>query len=123
MKVAVLGASNDPSRYAYMAMSLLMEKGHEAIPVHPRETEVCGQKVWPNLAALADAGQKVDTVTMYVGHALSDKLEGDLLKLAPRRVIINPGAENPRLEKVLEAKGMEVVHACTLVMLRVGNFE
>lgn len=123
MKVAVLGASNDPSRYAYQAMTLLMSEGHEAIPVHPRETEVLGQKVWPNLSALMDAGQKVHTLTMYVGHALSDKLEIDILKLAPQRVIFNPGSENPRLEKVLAQKGIDVVHGCTLVMLRVGNFE
>ena len=35
--VAVLGASNDPTRYAYKAMRMLEDYGHTPVPVHPRE--------------------------------------------------------------------------------------
>ena len=120
--VAVLGASNDSSRYAYKAMQMLKEYGHEAIPVHPRETQVLGKQVFKDIGALADSGQKIDTVTVYVNAAISAKYEKDLLKLKPKRVIFNPGAENPELEKKLEMNGIKVEEACTLVMLRTSQF-
>lgn len=122
MVTAVLGASEDPSRYAYKAMQFLKEQKHLAIPVHPREQTVLGEKVWKSLGDLASAGQKVDTVTVYVNAALTTKLLPDFLKLKPRRVIFNPGAENPGLSQELRSQGIEVIEACTLVMLRTGQY-
>lgn len=120
--VAVLGASNDPSRYSYQAMSLLKEHGHKAIPVHPREEQVLGQKVFKTLADLIKSGQKIDTVTVYVNSAISEKMEHDLVRLAPRRVIFNPGSESMALEKSLKHNGIEVENACTLVLLRTNQY-
>lgn len=117
--VAVIGASNDPSRYAYKAMVMLAEYGHKAVPVHPREEEVLGKKVYHKLG---DISEKVDTVTMYVGPAISGKYQEDLIKLKPKRVIFNPGSENPSLEAALEENGIKVEEACTLVMLRTDQF-
>jgi predicted CoA-binding protein len=90
--VAVLGASSDSSRYAYKAMEMLAEYGHKAIPVHPRESEVLGKKVIPTLTELATSGEKVDTITVYVNSAISEKFEKDFIAVKPRRVIFNPGA-------------------------------
>jgi predicted CoA-binding protein len=118
--VAVIGASSDSSRYAYKAMVMLEEHGHKPIPVHPRETEVRGHKVVQKLSDLV--GQKVDTVTVYVNPAISDKYEGDLLKVKPRRVIFNPGAENERLSQKLKDNNIEVENACTLVLLSTGQY-
>lgn len=118
--VVVLGASNDPTRYSHLAMVNLREKGFKRLPVHPREKVVDGEKVYASLKELI--GQSIDTVTMYVGPALSTNLAEDLLKLKPRRVIFNPGSENPELQKQLAAAQIEVIEACTLVMLRTGQF-
>jgi predicted CoA-binding protein len=121
--VAVLGASSDSSRYAYKAMKMLEEYGHKPIPVHPREKEVLGKSVFPTLGDLARSGQKIDTVTVYVNAAISEKYEKDFVALKPKRVIFNPGAESPKLEEALSKNGIEVVHACTLVMLRTDQYE
>jgi predicted CoA-binding protein len=120
--VAVLGASNDSSRYAYKAMRMLNEYGHKPVPVHPREKEVLGLPVYSSLGELAKSGQKVDTVTVYVNKEVSQKYEADFLALRPRRVIFNPGAENGSLEKVLSDNGIIVDNACTLVLLRSEQF-
>ena len=120
--VAVLGASSDSSRYAYKAMKMLEEYGHKAIPVHPREEEVLGHKVVPNLGELAKSGQKVDTVTVYVNSAISEKYEKDFIALKPKRVIFNPGAESSKLEESLRQNGIAVENACTLVLLRTGHY-
>lgn len=118
--VAVIGASNDSSRFAYKAMKMLKDFGHRAIPIHPHEQEVLGSKVIHSLGDLV--GQKIDTVTVYVNPALSDKYEKDIIEVKPYRVIFNPGAENPRLSKVLFDKGIVVQNACTLVLLSSGMY-
>jgi uncharacterized protein len=118
--VAVIGASSDRSRYAYKAMEMLEEYGHKPLPVHPREEEVRGHKVIHNLGELE--GQKIDTITVYVNPAISDKYEKDMLKIHPKRVIFNPGAENPKLARSLRDNGIGVENACTLVLLRTGQY-
>ncbi len=120
--VAVLGASSDTNRYSYKAIQLLKEYGHTPIPVHPRETEVLGYKVVPEIKELVKQGTQVDTLTMYVNPALSTKYQQDIIDLKPRRVIFNPGSENPGLEKALKEKGIKVEEACTLVLLRTNQY-
>jgi predicted CoA-binding protein len=120
--VAVLGASSDSSRYAYKAMQMLERHGHQPIPVHPREKEVLGKKVYPTLGDLAKTGQKIDTVTVYVNAAISEKFMKDFVELKPRRVIFNPGAESPKVEEELKKNGIVVEHACTLVLLQTDQY-
>ena len=118
--VAVIGASSDPFRFSYKAMKMLTEYGHCPIPVHPRELEILGQKVVHNLAELN--GQKIDTITIYVNSAISDKYEKDIIAIHPLRVIFNPGTENPQLSWALAKNGIEVLNACTLVLLCSGKY-
>ena len=98
---------------------MLKEYGHTPIPVHPAGHTVDGT---PGLKSLDDIHEPVDTVTMYVGPDISNGEFDRILRLKPRRVIFNPGSENEPLAERLEAAGMEVVRACTLVMLRTEQF-
>lgn len=120
--VAVLGASSDSSRYSYRAIQLLKEYGHTPVPVHPRETEILGYKVVSEIKELVKQGKRIDTLTMYVNPALSTKYQQDIIELNPKRVIFNPGSENPDLQKALTEKGIQVEEGCTLVMLRTGQY-
>lgn len=117
--VAVLGASANPERYSYKAVKLLMEHGHDVFPVHPSARPIDGIKCY---ACLDDIVEEIDTITVYLGQANSTPLIDDIIKMNPRRVILNPGAENPELKSECEAAGIEVIEACTLVMLRTGQF-
>ena len=119
MNVAILGASTNPDRYANKAQRLLVEHGHHVIPVTPNYPEVLGE---PARASLGDIDQPVDTVTLYVGPARQDALLEPLLALRPRRVIFNPGTENTPIEQALEQAGIQTLRACTLVLLRTGQF-
>ncbi len=117
--VAVLGASRKPERYAYRAMQLLREYGHRAVPVNPALDEVLGERCYPNIAAVP---YSIDTLTLYLGPARSAPLIEEIIAAAPRRIIMNPGAENDALKEKAEASGIEVIEGCTLVMLRTGQF-
>lgn len=119
-RVAILGASTDPTRYANRAQHLLLDYGHTVVPVNPTLDEVDGKKAVPDLDSIEGP---VDTVTVYLRPALSEPLADALLRLKPKRVIFNPGAESPALRKRLEAAGIRVQWECTLVLLRSERFE
>jgi predicted CoA-binding protein len=122
MEVAVLGASNRPERYSHMCMTMLAEKGHTAIPVNPKETMVMGHYCYHALSELKKEYPNLHTLTLYVNPDISAQMETEILELAPKRVIFNPGSENHHLQKLLEGKGIECLEACSLVMLRTGQF-
>ncbi|MCB2230888.1 CoA-binding protein [bacterium] len=118
-RVAVLGASPKEERYSFKAVHMLKEHGFKPVPVHPAGHVVDGLKSLKNLDEITEP---VDTLTMYVGDKISDGELDRILKLKPRRVVFNPGAENESLAAKLEEAGMEVVRACTLVMLQTDQF-
>ena len=117
--VAILGASLKPDRYAYQALQLLLEYGHRALPINPAFDQILGEKCYPTIA---EAPGPVDTITLYLGQARSTPLIGEIINAKPRRIIMNPGAENGALAERAEEAGIEVVEGCTLVMLRTGQF-
>ncbi len=69
-----------------------------------------------------DAPKPIDTVTLYLGEPRSNPLIDEIIQAKPRRIIMNPGAENPSLAEKAEEAGIEVVEGCTLVMLQTGQF-
>jgi predicted CoA-binding protein len=117
--VVVLGASPKPVRYSYQAVKLLHSKGYRVIPVHPRAARIDHVPVVSGLSAILEP---VHTLTMYVGAERSRALIRDILALAPGRVIFNPGSESHELELALRDKGVPFELACTLVLLRTGQF-
>ncbi len=119
--VAILGASDRPDRYAFLAVQMLLEKGHTALPIHPTLQEVLDIPVFPNLAALPDS-TAIDTLTLYLGPARLEPLIPEILAARPKRVIFNPGTECPPLQAALDASGIPWIEACTLVLLRTGQF-
>jgi predicted CoA-binding protein len=117
--VAILGASPKPDRYAYRAVRMLRDHGHRAIPVNPAFDEILGEKCYPSIA---DVPGPIDTVTMYLGKQRSDPLIDEIVAAKPRRIIMNPGAENDDLAEKARTAQIEVEEACTLVLLQTGGF-
>ncbi len=117
--VAVLGASPKPDRYSNQALRLLAKLDYRPLPVNPAFPEIEGMTCFPNLAAI---GEPVHTVSLYLRESRSTPLIDDILAAQPQRIIMNPGAENEELAAAASSAGIEVVEACTLVMLRTGLF-
>ena len=118
-RVVIVGASNNPERYSHRALLLLRKHGHGVVPVHPKLAEIEGIPVVSDLGGVSGP---VDTVTMYVGAAISTGMQDQLIALKPTRVIFNPGAENAVLAAALQKAGIACEEACTLVLLNVGQF-
>jgi predicted CoA-binding protein len=117
--VAVVGASQKEGRYSHQAMVLIEESGHNPIPVAPAKKEILGKKVYPALSAVPC---HIDTVTLYVRPSLQSSILDDIVCVKPRRIIFNPGTENPGEYDRLRRAGIEVIEACTLILLRTGRF-
>lgn len=118
--VVILGASNNPERIAYQALSRLLGLHYDVIPVSPKGGEILGQAVRTSLASI---DRPVDTLTMYVGPERQPDLVDAIVALRPRRVIFNPGSENPAIYPRLRQAGIEVQEACTLVLLATRQFD
>jgi hypothetical protein len=114
----VLGATPNPERYSFLATALLEEKGHKVYPFGIKKGFINNTAIvheWPKQGS-------IDTVTLYLGPtAQSDYLEA-IIALAPRRIIFNPGTENPFLASLATKNGIETMEACTLVLLTTGQY-
>jgi uncharacterized protein len=117
--VAVVGASEKPERYASRALWMLVTHGYRPIPVSRSGKDILGLKGY---ASLADIPDRIDTVTMYVSPDKQAPVIRDILAIRPRRVIFNPGAENPQAAALLTQRGIAIEEACTLVLLATGQF-
>ncbi|RYD51488.1 MAG: CoA-binding protein [Sphingobacteriales bacterium] len=117
-KTLVLGASDNPARYSYKAISSLLNHGHPVIAVGNKNSTVMGLQIGNDLPQSGS----VDTVTLYLNPANQRPYYDAILALRPKRIIFNPGTENPELEQLAEDAGIGTVEACTLVMLAVGQY-
>ena len=118
-KTLVFGASTNPGRYSNIAIRRLLDKRQETLAFGLKEGTVSGVVIDTELIAYPD----VDTVTLYVNPARQEDYYDYLIDLEPRRVIFNPGTENPAFYKLLQDQGIEVEVACTLVLLATNQYE
>jgi len=114
----VLGASENPSRYSNMATLRLLEAGHQVVLVGKSKGQIAGLPIETTLPE----GIQIDTITMYLNPQNQRAWYNDLLALLPKRIIFNPGTENPELEVMANSKGIEVTEACTLVLLSLNKY-
>jgi len=117
-KTVLIGASTNKERYAYKATLSLQKHKYEVIPIGIHIGEINGIKINTDKTYVAD----VDTVTIYVSPKNQAYWQDYILSLNPKRVIFNPGAENFEFEKILNENKIEVIEACTLVMLSTGQY-
>lgn len=114
----VIGATSSPEKYGYKATVSLNKHGHNVYPVDLRAGKVEDIEVQSGKPDI----KNVDTVTLYVGPKNQEMWQDYIFSLKPKRIIFNPGTENPVFEKAAQEKGIETIEACTLVLLSIGNY-
>ena len=118
-KTLVIGASEKPDRYSNKAIHALVYHHQEVVAIGMRTGEVAGV---PFNSEKKDI-ENVDTVTLYIGPQNQPEYYSYIQGLKPRRVIFNPGTENPEFIAHLEKTGIQTELACTLVLLSTGQYE
>lgn len=117
-RTAVIGASENPERYAYKATISLQRHGHPVFPIGLKAGSINGESI-----LLRDSQpEEIDTVTLYVGPAHQAAWKDYVFELQPKRIIFNPGTEGGVIEQEAQARGIECLPACTLVMLSTGQY-
>lgn len=119
-KTLIVGATNNPSRYAYLAAERLTRAKHEIIPIGIKKGSVLGQEIQDlrTFPILKD----IDTITLYIGPQHQPEYYDYLIGLNPKRIIFNPGTENPEFAEKAAENGIEAEFACTLVMIGSGVY-
>ena len=117
-KTLVLGASDNPSRYSYLAIQRLRLHGHPVVAIGRKNTKVADVPV----INTKDPFDNIDTVTLYMNPRHQQEYYDYILSLQPKRIIFNPGAENNELARLAGTKGIKTQEACTLVMLSTNQY-
>ena len=117
-KTLVLGATPRPDKYANIAINKLIEKGHSVIAIGKQQGEVAGIKIRTKQIPLTN----IDTVTLYLNSSNQRDYYNYIIETKPKRVIFNPGTENPQFYQLLQSNGIEVLVGCTLVMLATNQY-
>lgn len=117
-KTLVLGASDNPARYSYLAINRLRGKGHPVVAIGQRRVRTGDVEIETEKKPF----DGVDTVTLYLNSSRQKEYYDYILRLHPKRIIFNPGAENPELFALAQANGIQPMEACTLVLLSTDQF-
>jgi len=117
-KTLVLGATAKSDRYANRAINSLVDKGHSVIAIGQQTGEVAGVTIQTKMVPL----KNIDTVTLYLNPRNQRDYYNYIIEAQPKRVVFNPGTENPELYQLLKSNNIEVEVACTLVMLATGQY-
>jgi hypothetical protein len=114
----VIGASTNPERYSNIASLRLRKHGHEIVLFGQKAGEIDGIQIETKW----NQNWEVDSITLYVGPKNQAEFYGKIIDLKPRRVIFNPGTENPEFFNLLRKQNIEVEVACTLVLLSLNSY-
>ena len=117
-KTLVLGASDNPSRYSYLAIQRLRNHGHPVVAIGRRDTRVADVIITKDKEPAAG----IDTVTLYLNPSHQQEYYDYILSLKPKRIIFNPGTENDELVGLAQEKNISTMEACTLVLLSTGQY-
>ena len=117
-KTLVLGASDNPARYSYLAIQRLRKHGHPVVAIGRKNTKVADVNIDKEKTPATD----IDTVTLYLNPTHQQEYYDFILSLKPKRIIFNPGTENDKLVELAKEKNIETMEVCTLVLLSTGQY-
>ena len=117
-KTLVLGASENPSRYSYLAVNRLRSHGHPVVAIGKKNSLVADVPIEKEKKDC----KNVDTVTLYLNPLHQQEYYDYILSLKPKRIIFNPGAENDELADLAVKNGIKPIEACTLVLLSTNQY-
>ena len=112
--VAVIGASNDRSKFGNRAVRAYRLQGHTVIPINPHENEVEGLKAYKSVL---DVPGTIDMASFYVPPEVGEQVIKEVARKGIAEVWLNPGAESDRLIEQAQALHIEPIIACSIVAI------
>ena len=117
-KTLVFGASLKPNRYSNYAIQRLVANEYEVVAFGIKKGMVAEIEIDAELLPY----KNIDTVTLYLNPKRQKDYYNYIVSLYPKRVIFNPGTENPEFYKILKENDIDFEAACTLVLLSTNQY-
>jgi predicted CoA-binding protein len=112
--VAVVGASNNRSKFGNRAVRAFRRQGYTVVPINPHEDEVEGLKAY---ASVLDVPGTVDMVSLYVPPEIGIRVIEEIARKVIAEVWLNPGAESDALIARARALQIQPIVACSIVAI------
>ncbi len=118
MKTLVLGASTNQKRFSFKAIERLHKYGHEVVAIGVRIGQIGNIQITTNKLLFPN----IDTIALYLSPNRQKEYYDYIISLKPRRIIFNPGTENPLFAKMAKENGIKTYNSCVLVMLALNKY-
>jgi uncharacterized protein len=113
MRIMIVGASSDRTKYGNKAVRAYLRRGHEVLPVNPNEAKVEGLATWPDVR---DVPGPIDRAAMYVPPSIGERIIPALAERADvHEIWFNPGSETPALMAEARRLGLNVIFGCAIL--------
>ena len=112
--VAVIGASNDKSKFGNRAVRAFRQQGYTVVPINPHEAEVEGLKAY---ASVLDVPGPIDMASFYVPPDIGEQVIADVARKGIAEVWLNPGADSDELIARARALQIQPIVACSIVAI------
>jgi predicted CoA-binding protein len=112
--VAIIGASNDRSKFGNRAVRAFLRQGYTVIPINPHEKDVEGLRTYKSVL---DVPGTIDMASFYVPPEVGQQVMNEVAKKGITEVWLNPGAESDRLIRHAQALHIEPIIACSIVAI------
>ena len=113
LSIAILGASNNKTRYSNILLNKLKNENCKIYLINPSCNKIDNIKVYDSLSSLPES---VDIISVYLNPLHVSSIKNELLLSNASKIIFNPGSENSKIINELRENGLNVLEACTLVL-------
>ena len=110
--VAVIGASNDRTKYGNKAVRAYLRSGFRVYPVNPKEETVENLRAFKSIL---DIPEEVDRATLYVPPEVGLKIIQEIAQKGVKELYVNPGAESDELVEKAKQLGLNPILACSIL--------
>ena len=118
-KTLVIGASVNPNRYSHKAVLKLLESKIEVVPMGINKGIIAGLMILKPF----EPQKNIHTVSIYIIPEVQKEYYKYILNLKPKRVLFNPGTENPIFSQILQNNNIHWENSCNLVLLSTNQYQ
>ena len=113
---AVVGASADRGKFGNKVLRTYLQNNLTAYPINPKETEIEGQKCFPDLKSLPEA---VESISVITPPAVTEKIVEEAAQVGVKRIWMQIGSESEKTIQKAQEFGLKVIAGgpCVLVVL------
>ncbi len=117
MRIAIIGASRDRTKYGNKAVRAYVSTGHRVYPINPREQAIEGLRCY---ASVRDVPDRLDAASFYVPPDIGLGVADEVVAAQIPLVYLNPGAERDDLVEKLHRAGMTVRMTCSILAIGIN---